>query len=111
MNSMAIAAKLGVLAGLIGIAVGGFDVPLRDPWFVVFVTWWVFSAVTAGMPEPESILENGRTFLASPLYLWAYRTMHIMSQSGTSYFGHRSTWTSRRPDDSSTQNHRGRDEA
>src|SRR5215472_18662908 len=56
-------------------------VPIHDPWFLVFVCWWLFSCITHGMPEP--------TIDRSDNYLWAYRTMHLMAASGTSYFRHK----------------------
>lgn len=54
------------------------DVPVHDPWFWIFVLWWFFSCIASGMPEPTS--QNSDT------YLWAYRSMHLMAASGTSYF-------------------------
>ena len=53
-------------------------------WFFVFIIWYFFSAITAGMPEP--------TIESSPWYVWAYRTFHILAASGTSYFQNKMYW-------------------
>lgn len=67
----------------------GEPVPIHDVWFLLLVSWGVFSAITAGMPEP-TVPKDGDIrppkMTDSDGYLWAYRTMHILSQNGTSYF-------------------------
>lgn len=56
----------------------------RSPWFFVFIGWYVFSALVSGMPEPERE--------SSPWYIWAYRSFHILSASGTSFFQNKMYW-------------------
>lgn len=56
----------------------------RSTWFFVFVGWYVFSAITSGMPEP--------TQESSPGYIWAYRTLHLLAASGTSFFQNKTHW-------------------
>lgn len=61
------------------------DLPhVSDPWFVIFILWWLFSAVTTGMPEPEE--------KSSFFYVWAYRTFHVIAGNGTSYFADKTVW-------------------
>lgn len=59
-------------------------VPLNDPWFVVFIVWNLFSAVTSGMPEPDED--------SSFSYIWLFRSCHILSAQGTAYFIHKKRW-------------------
>lgn len=56
----------------------------RSVWFFVFIGWYVFSAITSGMPEP--------TKESSPWYIWAYRSFHILSANGTSFFQNKLYW-------------------
>lgn len=56
----------------------------HSPWFFVFIGWYVFSAMVSGMPEP--------TADSSPWYIWAYRSFHILSASGTSFFQNKIYW-------------------
>lgn len=56
----------------------------HSPWFFVFIGWYVFSALVSGMPEP--------THDSSPWYIWAYRSFHILSASGTSFFQNKIYW-------------------
>ena len=100
MNLTPLAVKLSMLAVIVLVADFLQDVPIHNPWFVVFVVWWIFSSITTGMPEPENRgVGESRGLFSSPFYLWAYRTMHIMTQSGTSYFGSRRIWPNARADD------------
>lgn len=70
------------LVSLTGIFIIGMfdasDIPFHDPWFDVAVFMYVFSGITAGMPEPTPNSSFG--------YTWAYRTFHILSANGTDYF-------------------------
>ena len=66
-------------------------IPIHDPWFAILLVWWIFSSVTAGMPEPD--------LKSSFYYVWAYRTMHLLAASGTSYFSHKKSWPSIEPMD------------
>ena len=55
-----------------------------DPWFWILVAGWLFSCIVSGMPEPD---RN-----SSPWYVWAYRSLRLITASGTAYFQHRSMW-------------------
>lgn len=79
--------KLAILglAIVIPAAISG-TIPITDPWFDITLCWWVFSAVTSGMPEPDQDSSFG--------YIWLYRTSHILSSQGTAYFAHRGQWPS-----------------
>ena len=59
------ALKMTALLGTIvaaGIVVG---VPLQDPWFDAFTAFYIFSAITSGMPDPDEHSSFG--------YVWLYR--------------------------------------
>ena len=56
----------------------------HNPWFYIFIAWYVFSALVTGMPEP--------TVDSSPWYIWAYRSFHILAASGTSFFQNKIYW-------------------
>lgn len=56
----------------------------HTPWFFIFIGWYIFSAMVSGMPEPEQD--------SSPWYIWAYRSFHILSASGTSFFQNKIYW-------------------
>lgn len=70
-------------AGLIAMAITS-GVPVQDPWFDGFAGYYVFSALVAGMPEPDAN--------SSFVYIWMYRSGHILSANGTAYFSHKSMW-------------------
>lgn len=59
----------------------------KDVWFWIFVGWYVFSAMTTGMPEPDRD--------SSPWYIWAYRSLHILLASGTAFFQNKLYWPSK----------------
>ncbi len=59
-------------------------IPINDPWFIVFVVWNLFSALTSGMPEPDEESSFG--------YIWLFRSCHILSAQGTAYFIHKKRW-------------------
>lgn len=76
--------KVATLAGIFQTVLPGGEVPVRNPWFWVCIGQWLFSGFVSGMPEPE---EDSSFF-----YVWAYRSFHILSASGTAYFTHRAQW-------------------
>jgi hypothetical protein len=73
--------KMFALAGMVMSTMFNSGIPFQDPWFDVAVFMYVFSGITAGMPEPTS--------KSSFFYVWAYRTFHILSANGTDYFVHK----------------------
>lgn len=76
--------KLATLAGFItGMVMVG--VPLQDPWFDAFAGFYVFSAITSGMPEPDPKTSSFG-------YVWLYRSCHILSANGTAYFIAKNKW-------------------
>jgi hypothetical protein len=56
----------------------------HDPWFWIFVGWWLFSALVTGMPEPVTD--------SSFWYVWVYRSFHMIAASGTSFFQNKMYW-------------------
>lgn len=76
--------KLGVLGAFLFTLADTSGIPVGNPWFDFSVGYFVFSAVAAGMPEPEQTSSFG--------YIWMYRTFHILSANGTAYFMHKKSW-------------------
>lgn len=76
--------KLSAAVMFIFSLVGSSGLPVNNPWFDISILLWVSSAVVSGMPEPEED--------SSFWYIWAYRTMHLLSASGTAYFMHKNRW-------------------
>jgi hypothetical protein len=72
------------VSGVATLALSGTGVPIQDPWFDAFSLYYVFSAFTAGMPEPDA--------KSSFFYIWMYRSLHILSANGTAYFAHKNMW-------------------
>jgi hypothetical protein len=82
--SLAMALKVGALVVLIASTAVVAGVPLDNPWFDVFSVYYLFSAVTSGMPEPDEKSSFG--------YIWMYRSCHILAANGTTYFANKSKW-------------------
>lgn len=81
--------KLLVGAGsIIAVIVGAATqtLPLQDIWFD-YVLFIIASAVVGGMPEPDTQLNLPRF-----MYMWAYRTGHLLVASATAYFIHQQKW-------------------
>jgi hypothetical protein len=76
--------KLSAVALLITSLATSTGLPFNDPWFDISVALWVFSAITGGMPEPNE--------KSSFSYIWLYRTLHLLSATGTAYFIHPNKW-------------------
>src|SRR5579862_2288714 len=76
--------KLSAIAVFVGSLSITTGIPVDNPWFDIAIFLWVFSAVVGGMPEPE---EDSNFW-----YIWAYRTLHLLSATGTAYFIHRKRW-------------------
>ena len=58
--------------------------PVNNVWFDISVFNYVFSAFTSGMPEPSQE--------SSFVYVWMFRSFHLLSANGTAYFIHRKRW-------------------
>lgn len=78
------AMKLTALVGAIVTTAVVEGVPLQNPWFDAFAVFYIFSAITSGMPDPDQNSSFG--------YIWLYRSAHILSANGTAYFIHRNKW-------------------
>jgi hypothetical protein len=76
--------KLVTFTGALVTGVMSMNVPLADPWFDLFLGFYIFSAITSGMPEPTQESSFG--------YIWMYRSFHILSANGTAYFIARNKW-------------------
>lgn len=48
------------------------------PIIEILLMYWGFSALVSGMPMPDSTKTN---WLASPLYQWAFTSLHTLSGS------------------------------
>lgn len=62
--------------------------PIRDPWFDL-VCLMALASIVGGEPEPDLKL-NFREFI----YLWFYRSSHLMLSVATAYFLHKNKWES-----------------
>jgi hypothetical protein len=76
--------KVSAVAMLLFSLVGSSGLPVSNPWFDISVMLWIFSAVVGGMPEPEED--------SSFYYIWLYRSLHLLSATGTAYFIHKKRW-------------------
>jgi hypothetical protein len=76
--------KITALLGTVVTTALMVGVPLQDPWFDAFTAFYIFSAITSGMPDPDKNSSFG--------YVWLYRSAHILSANGTAYFIHRNKW-------------------
>ena len=77
----------GLLTGaaiFFGAAVAGL--PVHDVWFD-WVLFFIISAIVGGMPEPDTTLPFWKF-----MYLWTYRSGHLLVASATAYFLHQNKW-------------------
>ncbi|SRR6266567_2834243 len=77
--------KASAVAMFIFSLIESSGLPVSNPWFDISILLWVSSAVIGGMPEPEET--------SSFYYIWLYRTLHLLSATGTAYFIHKNRWS------------------
>lgn len=68
-----------------GAAVAG--APIHDIWFD-YVLFMIASAIIGGMPEPDVNLPFWKF-----MYLWIFRSGHLLVASATAYFLHQNKWS------------------
>jgi hypothetical protein len=72
------------VATLVLAGIDGF--PIHDFWFDC-VMFMLISSLVGGMPEPDVTLPFWRF-----MYLWAFRSGHLLVSAATAYFLHQSKW-------------------